>query len=285
MSNLHFEFNTKQLDLKESVIRLYPLPCIHMGSPQCDAVFLKEHIKRIKNDPNGRWVYMGDGGECATTLSKGDIYGQLLSPQLQLDALVDIMEPIKGKGLFGIRGNHGHRVYKATGLSFDHNLCTALGIPYVGVGTFANLVVNRSSYDTYWHHGTDSGVSLRAKISAAENFARFINADAIFTAHSHVAMKLTPAALLEADNDQRVARTRMRQQYICGCAYDSRTGYAEDKGYPPLLPAYLCVEFNGRIIEGRGQKSQTHRIFESDGNHVLRHDYLQDYLFEDRRAE
>lgn len=282
MSYVRFEFS-KKTGWEASAFRLYPLVCMHLGAPQCDVQFLREHIRRIAEDPIGRWVYMGDGGECVTKYSKGDVYGQLMSPQLQLEALMDFLAPIKSKALFGIRGNHGHRVYKETGLSFDHTLCSRLGIPYLGVGTFMHVVVNRSVYDTYFHHGTDSGISLRAKIAAAESFGRFVNADAIFTAHSHVAMKLTPAALQEADANGGKARTRMRQQYICGCAYDSRTGYAEDKGYPPLLPAYLSVEFDGRIIEGKAQHGQRHRVFESDGQHELRHEYVQKYLT--RRVE
>lgn len=275
---IHFEFNTKKLGLEDSLIRLYPMPCMHLGAAQCDMKFIEQHVRRIKDDPNGRWIYMGDGGECVTKNSKGGIYEQLLSPQLQVEALLDVFEPIRDKGLFGVRGNHGHRVYKETGLSFDHTLCSRLGIPYMGVAAFANMTVNRSSYDMYFHHGSDSGSSLRAKISAAEQFARFIDADAIFTAHSHVAMKLTPAALLGVDNIGQKTRTKMRAQYICGCAYDSRTGYAEDKGYSPLLPAYLSVEFDGRIINGRPIHSQRHEVYESDGQHELSHEYIQKYI-------
>jgi hypothetical protein len=280
---IHFSFDTKKLKLPEPLVRLYPLVCMHLGSPQCDYKFLTEHVKRIARDSNARWIYLGDGGECVTTLSKGDLYGQLLSPQLQQEALLDILAPIKEKGLFGVRGNHGHRIYKETGLSFDHTLCQRLGIPYMGVGTFANLVVNRSSYDLYCHHGTDSGISLRAKISAAESFGRFINADAIFTAHSHVAMQLQPTILQACDNVGKKPSTVVRQQYICGCAYDSRTGYAEDKGYPPIIPAYISVAFDGRIREGWPVRSQEFRRYESDGQHALEHPYIQQYL--NRRVE
>jgi len=286
MSYIRFSFDTKKLGLKEPCIRIYPLPCMHLGAPQCDVQFLREHIARISRDPNARWVYMGDGGECVTKYSKGDVYGQLMSPQLQLECLVDLLTPIKDKALFGIRGNHGHRVYKETGLSFDHSLCKALGIPYMGVGTFCNLIVNRSSYDLFFHHGIDSGISLRVKIQAAEAFMLHINADAVFTAHSHIAQELTPAAIEEADNYNCCVRTKLRQQYICGTAYDSRTGYAEDKGFPPLLPAYLAVAFDGRVIEGHASYSQSCQVWRSDGKHALRHEYLLKYLTDpERRTE
>ena len=263
-------------------LRLYPLVCIHVGAPQCDVKFLREHLRRIADDPDARWVYLGDGGECATKHSKGDIYGQLLSPQGQMEMLIDLLTPIKDKALFGVRGNHGRRVYKETGLSFDKNLMARLGVPYMGVGTFAHFLVNRTPYTAYFHHGTDSGTSLRAKISAAESFGGHIFADSIYTAHSHIAEDLTPSPIqfVGGSHSRGVysVETRMRHQYVCGTAYDSRTGYAEDKGYKPLLPAYLAVEYDGRIIHGEAQRGQRCEKWRSSADYKLRHDYLDKYV-------
>jgi hypothetical protein len=237
--------------------------------------FIREHIRRLKEDPNGRGIYLGDGGECVTTSSKGDIYKQLLSPQQQVDVLVEeVFAPVKDKLLFGIRGNHGNRVYKETGLSFDKNLCHRLGIPYLGVSTFANITVNRSSYDAFFHHGADSGTSMQSKITKAEKFNSFINADALFTAHSHACIELHPYALLSADNANCRVETKLRHGYVCGSAYDSRSGYAEEKAYSPILPAYIVVEFDGRIVEGRAQYGQKSEVFRSAGNYELKHDYI-----------
>ena len=252
-------------------IRIYPLVCMHLGARQCDYRFLQEHIKRIADDPLARWVYMGDGGEVVTKHSKGAVFEQLLSPQAQLEAVADLLEPVRDKGLFGIRGNHGHRVYKETGLSFDNTLCYRLGIPFLGVAAMAHFDAGETTYTAYFHHGTESGTSLRAKITSAEGLARFINADAIFTAHSHVAMELTPAPLIEADSRNRRLRTKLRHQYICGCAYDSREGYAEEKGYSPLTPSYISVEF---ASEG---PRQTYTRYASDLSYPLKHDYVLKY--------
>ena len=257
---------------------LYPLVCFHVGSYQCDMRFITQHLARIKDDPSAVWVYMGDGGECVTKLSKGDVYGQVLPPQQQMECLIDLLSPIAGKGWFGIQGNHGHRIYKETGLDFDQNLMTALRLPYLGTAAMANLVVGRSSYDLYFHHGIDSGTSIRAKVSKAEEFARFVDADAIFTAHSHVAMQIPLPPLLSADNVQQQVRTKMRTGYICGCAYDSRTGYAEDKGYPPLTPALLSVKFDGRVIRGRAQLGQECVVYRSQCDYELTHEYAAEYL-------
>jgi hypothetical protein len=146
-------------------------------------------------------------------------------------------------------------------------LCVRLGMPYMGVSGFLNLVVNRSSYDLFFHHGSDSGTSIQSKVSKADHFTKFVDADAIFTAHSHAAMDLVPATIFSADNGSKDVHTKLRHQYICGSAYDSRSGYAEQKGYPPMLPSYVSVEFDGRIIEGQAVKKQTCRIFRADGSY------------------
>ncbi len=274
MEYIHHEFNTKKLGLSQPMIRLYPFVCMHLGAAQCDMKFIKEGVDRLRKDPNGIGVYMGDGGECVTKLSKGDVYAQLCSPQQQHDILVKVLEPVKKKLLFGIRGNHGHRVYKETGLDFDKNLCHRLGIPYMGASAFLNITVNRSSYDCFFHHGTDSGVAMQSKVNKAESFKQFIDADALFTAHSHACIDVPPAALMFCNNGSKRVKTKLRYQYICGCAYDSRSGYAEDKGYPPILPAWLRVTFDGRIIEGQAKRTQKCEIFRSDGQHKLTHEYI-----------
>jgi hypothetical protein len=269
-SYIQKDFQTKKLGLKDSCIRLYPLVCLHIGAKQCDIKFIKKHIKRLRDDPNGFGIYCGDAGECVTKFSKGEVYEQTLSPQEQMDCLVDeVFAPVKDKLLFGIRGNHGNRIFKEVGLSFDANLCHRLGIPYLGVSTFFNLIVNRSTYDLFFHHGADSGVALQAKLTKHENFGKFIDVDAIFTAHSHIALDVPPQALLSCDNHNLCMATKLRHGYICGSGYDSRSGYAEEKCYSPILPSYLVVEFDGRIIEGKAQYGQRCEIFRSDGQHKL----------------
>lgn len=278
MDYLKFNFDTKKLKLKESAIRLYPLVCMHVGASQCDMKFILEHIARLKKDPNGRGIYLGDAGECVTKLSKGGIYEQLLSPQSQQDVVADILDPVKDKMLLGIRGNHGNRIDKETGLGFDKTLCLRLGIPYMGTSCMVNLQVNRSSYDLFFHHGSDSGVALQSKVNKAVNFTRFINADALFTAHSHACIELPPDMMLSCDNVGKKIITKQRHQYICGCGYDSRTGYAEEKGYPPILPAYIVTEFSGKIINGYNEHKQESRIYRSDATHELTHEYVLQYI-------
>ncbi len=262
---------------KKSALNLYPLSCLHVGAQQSDRIFIEEHIERIRKDSLAKWVYMGDGGECVTKLSKGCVFKQEYSPQIQLEILLKLLKPIRDKGLLAIRGNHGGRIFKETGISFDKNLAMLLGVPYMGVQTFMNLVVNRTRYDLFFHHGADSGVSLQTKVNKADAFSKFILADALFTAHSHIAVELPPAALSYLDNHAMVVKTKLRHQYICGSGYDSRTGYATDKGYSPLLPQLIRVEFLGER-KGRGDHNREQRYtrWHSSGEHKVNGLYVID---------
>jgi len=230
-------------------LTVYPLVCMHIGAKQADEEFIKEHVARIADDPDGRYIYLGDGGECVTKASKGELYEQQLSPDEQIDRLVELMEPIRGKGLFGVSGNHDRRISKLSGLDWTKALCVRLGIPYVGIACFANLGIARTAsdkqriqFDTFWHHGTDSSVILQGKIRSAKKLDQLVWADAIFSAHSHICADLPPEYTAYIPKSQSGIRYRERRSFICGCAYDSRVpGYAEERGYAPIIPAYLSV--------------------------------------------
>ena len=249
-------------------LTIYPFVCWHVGALQSDDKFIRQMIARVKDDPEARWVYMGDGGECVTKQSKGDVYTQTLNIQEQLEYLVELLEPIAPKGLFGVRGNHGNRVFKETGMGFDDNLCRILRLPYMGLSCFAKIIVNRSGYDVFFHHGIDSGVTVGAKTTAAKKLEQNVWAYAIFAAHSHICCELPPShsAYIEAHRKNAGADIRWRTtaSYICGCAYDSRSGYAEDKGYPPILPAHLAVTFGGVCRVGTPVHEQTCTIWRAE---------------------
>lgn len=233
-------------------LTLYPLVCWHLGAEQSDETFIKEHVRRVADDPDGRWVYLGDGGECVTKASKGELYTQRLSPDEQLETFVELVKPIREKGLFGVSGNHDRRISKLSGLDWTHQLCARLGIPYLGLSAFLQVNLpagggTRCTFDTFWHHGTDSSSLIPGKIRAAQKLEQLVWADAIFSAHSHVCMDLPPEYVAYVEDrgatDPAIAYREIRQ-FICGCAYTSAVpGYAEEKGYRPIFPAHLGATF------------------------------------------
>lgn len=236
----------------KKAVTVYPFVCMHVGVEQSDDRFIREHVKRVKSDPNGVAVYMGDAGECTLRGSKGDIYKQKLNPGEQLEYAAELLDPIKDKLLWGIRGNHGNRVYKETGLDWDHQLCLLLGIPYLGQAVLMKTIVGDRGreYHLYFHHGAGGSTTPAGKVTAALKHANNVIADATFTAHSHVCQELQPTTKAFLGRADKIL-WKMVNSYICGCGYDSRTGYAEEKGYNPITAAYLGVTYFGQTNKSK----------------------------------
>lgn len=234
-------------DAEGPEVHLYPLVCWHIGAKQSSTKFIEKVIGEIQADPLARWIYMGDAGECVTKASKGNIYEQLLNPGDQLRVAAEYLMPIKDKGLFGIRGNHGNRIDKETGVGWDEMLCARVGIPYMGVSALASVVLLRESTaklgaSVFVHHGSASAITPAGKMAAAHKPEKFIHADVIITAHTHACGEAWPPKhFAYADAFQRRIRWYTQRLFVAGSAYDSRSGYAEEKLYEPILPEHLAI--------------------------------------------
>lgn len=242
-----------EIDKKE--VNLYPLVCWHLGARQSDRSFIHRVIQEIKGDPNAYWLYMGDAGECNIKESKGDIYSQTCSPGDQMEEAISLLSPIKEKGLFGLSGNHGLRIYKATGVDWDRSLCERVGIPYCGTACLFNLRLKHTpqskdggglkTVSLYAHHGSSGSITTGGKVTAGKKPEQFVVADIILTAHSHACGELPcPRHYAQADSRNRKTVWKTTRSFLCGSAYDSRSGYAELKMYPPILPEHLVLNLH-----------------------------------------
>lgn len=193
-----------------------------------------------------------------------------MSPMEQQNTLVKLLKPIVDKGLFGVKGNHGNRIYKETGLDWDETMLARVGIPYLGTAAYWHLKLRDGSehpaiFKIYTNHGVDSGVTIASKVNKAQVFDPIYTADAILTAHSHIAIDMPPKYTADLADPRTVVGDPIRwtatHRYICGCAYDSRSGYAEDKGYPPLIPAHLQINFSAN---SNGKKKQESIIYRQE---------------------
>ncbi len=252
------------IQIPRGEVHLYPLVCWHVGAKQSATKFIEEVIREIKEDPLAKWIYMGDAGECVTKASKGNIYEQLLNPGDQLRVATEYLKTIANKGLFGIRGNHGNRIDKETGVGWDEILCARVGVPYFGVSALGDIVLFPSKKDAvsislYTHHGSASAIGPAGKMSAGHKAENFILSDLCLTAHTHACGECWPVKhYAYTDPSTKQLRWGTMRSFVCGSAYDSRSGYAEEKMYSPLLPEHLVV----KIEAGKDGVEISHRKLE-----------------------
>jgi hypothetical protein len=75
-------------------------------------------------------------------------------------------------------------------------------------------------------------------------------------------MDLPPAYRVRLDNSHKDPIVwETTHEFIAGSGYDSRSGYAEDKLYPPIIPSHMRIEFSGKINEGKAVKNIHSELF------------------------
>jgi hypothetical protein len=252
-------------EMSGNAVDIYPLVCWHIGAVQSSEKFIRKIIAEVKDNPIARWLYMGDGGECNIVGSKGDVYAQTMPPGEQREALRDLLMPIKDKGLGGLSGNHGDRIYRATGLSWDKVLCDDLGIPFFQTSCFGQIALHTersggcAPVSVFATHGAGSGATVAGKVNAGMKPLAFVDADIALSAHSHLCSDAAKKHRVSLNAAESRLDWRVQHPFICGSAYDSRLGYSERLVLDPILPEHFRIEVRARrhSQSSKGERTRT----------------------------
>jgi len=245
---------------------LMPLGDWHLGSKQCNETFIKQVVEEVRSTPDTYWCGMGDLGENAVIGSKSDIYTQTLPPREQLEHIVDLLKPIKDKGLFMISGNHEMRTHRLVGLMPEEYIGYQLDIPFAGFSCLAVFQVkskNPNTFTCYFHHSTGGGFTPGGKINRAEALRKIVpTADAIFSGHSHITSRI-PFTWYDA------GRTRVLKHvgynYVIGSALEWGDSYAEEKAKPSATVEHISVKFRGCTSGKYDNRKQEYRVISPGG--------------------
>ena len=247
---------------------LYPLSDWHCGSRQCDEDFVRQVIKLVEADDNAYWVGMGDLLENAIVGSKSDVYTQTIPPREQMEHIVDLLTPIKKKGLFLIAGNHESRTMRQVGIQPESYIATRLDLPYMGFSVYANLFVREDQrgkhkshgrgWSCYFHHNYGGGYSSGGKVNRAEQLRDIVpTADAIFSGHFHITSRI-PAVWYETGKEKIIRKEGY--DYITGSALTWNGSYAEERGKKPGALEHIRVIFIGGTSGKYDNRQQCYEV-------------------------
>jgi predicted MPP superfamily phosphohydrolase len=126
---------------------------IHYGHPQSLLEKVKELLTWCLKTKTHIFL-MGDLIESGLTTSVGDsVYQQKLNPQEQVEAVTEMLRPVRHLILGSLAGNHEYRIKKNTSIDVMKNMCRELQIPYLGYAGWNLLYVGKESYSVYTYHG------------------------------------------------------------------------------------------------------------------------------------
>ena len=204
------------LDCHDQPIEVIPIADLHIGDPHADMSVIKSLIKGVHDNPNQYTVLCGDLMNTAIIGSKSDTYGETLRPSEQLERCADLLEPIKGKILAIVPGNHEERISRTAGSDMTRLLARELGLLNVYSDTTA-LVFLMSS---------------------------IIDADIYIMGHTH-----QPAILEQASYrvvPQRHVAVRRQQMYINTASSLTYGGYGRRGGYQPASNRYPIITLHDK---------------------------------------
>jgi len=251
----------------DKMFTLYPIGDFHVGSPQCNIKFIKEVVNEIKENPKGYWVGMGDLMENAIVGSKSDIYKQLIPPKEQMEFIVELLNPIRHKGLFLIAGNHEQRTVRATGIVPEQYISVQLQLPYMGFSCLSVFQLMKAKtpqgFTCYFHHNYGGGYTPGGKINRSVRLRDIVPvADATFSAHFHITSR-TPRTWYSAG--RRTVLKNIGYDYCTGSALEYDNSYAEERAKTPATAEMIKVSFVGNT-SGRGNnRSQIYEVMTSNG--------------------
>lgn len=254
MKFYHKKFTTKDFNL-------YPIGDWHLGSRQCNEKFIKKVIGQIQQDPKGYFVGMGDFMENAVVGSKSDVYMQSLPPKGQMEYIVELLMPIKDKGLFFIAGNHESRTTRLAGLTPEQYIGYQLDVPFCGYSCLATFQLTSKTPNTficYFHHNYGGGFSHGGKVNRAEALRKIVpTADAIFSGHFHITSRI-PVTWYNAGRSKVLKH--VGYDYITGSALEWDGSYAEERGKPSATVEHIKIQFRGCTSGKRDNRRQTYRV-------------------------
>ena len=243
---------------RADMIRITPLGDMHLGNALCDEKLLAETVAEIEADPLHYWGGIGDYGEFINRSDRRHRESHL-APWLhgvddlssaQIDKIVEILEPIKDKCLWLVRGNHEDLIHKKYEHDVYAELCRKLGAcaerPLeLGYRGFVRVRMHRgttrgATYTVviYVHHGYGGGRLEGAKALKLGRLPKSYYADIYLYGHSHVNLAqpghvVGPATrgnkLVGRDIWQLMTGSFLRSYDVEG----KLEVYAEEKDLPP----------------------------------------------------
>jgi len=206
---------------------------VHYGSSYCDvrrATAMLDYCLK-----NNVYVFcMGDVIEAATRYSVGSGVYEQLSPNKQIEWVIETLGPLAKKGLIAgfLSGNHEDRIMKETGVDIAHIITRELKVPYLGPAGWSLFYVGDQSYTVYAIHGATGSKFAHSKLKAASDIAYHFQADVLAHAHVHDIV-INSMEKQIVDKARKVVATQKCHVIVTGHYLEYYGSYAQMKGLPP----------------------------------------------------
>lgn len=245
--------------------RLILISDVHWGSHETDAARFCRLVEWIGENPDVRWVGLGDWLNVATKNSVSS--PDLLPYDVAFETLLEVVRPIAKQGTLLLDGNHEARIAKELKLRLSpvRELAKELSLHYGGISEFLRLRLkagkHSQEYDGFCHHGFGGAATAGGKINYLFRQFSSLSCDFLAMGHTHC---LTIQEQIRAGLTRRIIQSEGRDYVeventkyplaFAGSFQRWRRGsYPRDKGLSPasLGAATLHLYTQEHDVHGR----------------------------------
>jgi hypothetical protein len=236
-------------DFDQIIVR--PIGDVHVGNPYQDTNYLVGLVRDIKDTENMYWIGCGDYIESNLKRQKhAGVYSDLLTPKEQVDEFIRLFDPIAGKCIGLIGGNHDHRVLHDTSFDPARMIAKDLGLEgkYVDDGLVIRLQFGKRTvrsggrrqqrgsakchYTLYVTHGASGSALISGKALSLQRAGDVCVADVVIGAHVHTELAFRDIIYTPTHWDKIECSARERI-YVNTGSLIKTTAYARTARYRP----------------------------------------------------
>lgn len=239
---------------KSDAFTLYAIGDLHVGAKHFDRRAFERAVQTIREDESALWVGMGDYAESIIPGDKRWDFSSIDTafhsrlgdlPQACFEYIRDKFNPIKGRCIGLLTGNHEDTLRTRQSQDIHGALCLALGVKNLGYNAAIRWRFKRPSTSStaVIVYATHSRIAARrdgGKLNRMQDQARFIGADLLLFGHGHSTVQGGSASLEFTRDGAFKMRQRVQQVAMCGTfrrTYDEDclSDYGEQSGFEPTV--------------------------------------------------
>lgn len=241
----------RKVDISGNVMRIFVLADLHIGDGLMDKDRLEQFIDDVMADDSNYIIVNGDLINNETRQSVSDIFGAVMTPDKQIDYLVDLLRPMRDKILVMVEGNHELRSYKDNGILVIKRVARELGIEncYSNGAYLLFIDIDGVTYSIYGKHGAGGGKTVGAKANRLIDMLDNVNAD-IFI-HSHTHMPLASRVLGNYIHPDINEPYEVDHLFLNSSAFLKFGGYGEEQGFRPASTLYPHIILDTKVKQAR----------------------------------
>lgn len=237
-------YNKVRIDTDNDLV-VRPIGDLHIGHKNCDMKFITNILSEVEEYPDHRVLLMGDLIDCGIKTSVGgSAYEQSLTPNDQLNMIVDLFKPFKDRIDGCVMGNHEYRIWKECGIDVTEQFCKILNIPYFlysGVVTYSiGTNGHERAYNINMIHGKCGG-GVENALRNCKAMSNKATADIYLMGHCHH-NAYTTRTMKYVDSRNNKLVDGIQHFVLTGHALNYDDSYADQanleisvKGFPEII--------------------------------------------------